>query len=49
VEAEQILRLAEPATRGRIVARLRELGYLYVTLDLVGYRMGSLNDVLEPQ
>lgn len=49
VEAEEILRLAEPVIRGRIVTRLRELGYLYVTLDLTGYRMGSLNDVLEPQ
>ncbi|MGQ9494570.1 MAG: ATP-dependent sacrificial sulfur transferase LarE [Anaerolineae bacterium] len=34
-------------TRQRIVARLRELGYLYVTLDLAGYRSGSLNDAIK--
>jgi len=34
-------------TRERIVARLRELGYLYVTLDLAGYRSGSLNDAVK--
>lgn len=49
VEPPEIARLAEPATRGRIVAHLRQLGYLYVTLDLNGYRMGSMNDVLDPQ
>ena len=33
--------------RQRIVARLRELGYTYVTVDLAGYRTGSMNEVLE--
>lgn len=32
--------------RERIVARLKELGYQYVTLDLAGFRSGSLNEVL---
>jgi uncharacterized protein len=35
--------------RQRIVARLRELGYTYVTVDLAGYRTGSMNEVLEEQ
>lgn len=34
------------AQRELIVARLRELGYPYVTLDLMGYRTGSMNEVL---
>jgi len=34
------------AGRERIVARFRELGYLYVALDLAGFRSGSLNDAL---
>lgn len=34
------------ANRERIVGRLKELGYRYVTLDLAGFRSGSLNDVL---
>jgi uncharacterized protein len=29
--------------RAEVVERLKELGYLYVTLDLAGYRSGSLN------
>lgn len=32
--------------RAQIVGRLKELGYKYVTLDLQGYRTGSLNEVL---
>lgn len=32
--------------RDRIVRRLKNLGYKYVTLDLAGFRSGSMNDVL---
>jgi uncharacterized protein len=34
-------------TARRIVAGLKKLGYRYVTLDLEGYRTGSLNEVLK--
>jgi len=30
-----------------VAERLKELGYLYVTLDLAGYRTGSLNEALK--
>ena len=30
-----------------IVQKLREIGYAYVTLDLQGYRTGSMNETLE--
>ncbi len=30
----------------RIVKRFKELGFIYVTLDLEGYRTGSMNEVL---
>jgi uncharacterized protein len=33
-------------SRERIVARLKELGYVYVTVDLEGFRSGSMNAVL---
>ncbi|MCK8824101.1 ATP-dependent sacrificial sulfur transferase LarE [Fuchsiella alkaliacetigena] len=33
--------------RQQIVARLKEIGYTYVTLDLEGYRTGSMNEVLD--
>lgn len=34
------------ARRAEVVERLKALGYLYVTLDLAGYRTGSLNAAL---
>jgi uncharacterized protein len=47
VPPEEIARLAQPHARVVVVEHLRTLGYRYVSLDLSGYRMGSLNDVLE--
>ena len=34
------------AQREQIVAGLRQAGYAYATLDLAGFRSGSLNEVL---
>ena len=45
VEAHEIDRLNEPATRATVVAALTGLGYRYVTLDLQGFRSGSMNPV----
>jgi len=36
------------AVRERVVAGLKALGYRYVTLDLEGFRSGSLNAALPP-
>jgi uncharacterized protein len=41
---EQISRVASDPIRERVVVALREAGYRYVTIDLTGYRMGSMND-----
>jgi uncharacterized protein len=38
--------LTEPENRDRIAAYFRSIGYSYVTLDLEGFRSGSLNEVL---
>ena len=46
VSPEDIPRLTEPQVRVAVVQKLRDLGYLYVTLDLAGYRMGSLNEAV---
>lgn len=46
VPPEDLLRLLEPALRERLVARLKELGFIYVTVDLQGFRSGSLNEAL---
>jgi len=36
-------------TRREVVAKLKALGFQYVTLDLEGYRTGSMNVVLTPR
>lgn len=46
VPETEITRLARRENRAIAVQALRGLGYRYVTLDLAGYRMGSLNDDL---
>lgn len=46
VPVEDLPRLLAPQIRDAVEARLRELGYRYVTLDLRGFRSGSMNDVL---
>ncbi len=38
--------LVDPGVRDRVVSELRRVGYLWVTLDLAGFRSGSLNDAL---
>jgi pyridinium-3,5-biscarboxylic acid mononucleotide sulfurtransferase len=42
----EISRALEPETAALIDNRLRALGYAHVTVDLRGYRLGSLNDAL---
>lgn len=46
VEPSGIERLASAEVRERVARRLRELGYIWVTIDLQGYRMGSMNEAL---
>lgn len=46
VEVPDLPLLLREETRNRIVARLKELGYTYVTVDLEGFRSGSMNQVL---
>jgi uncharacterized protein len=43
VEASEVVRLAEPAVRERVIEALHALGYRYVTVDLEGFRSGSMN------
>jgi len=46
IPREDMARLWEDGIQDAIVARFRELGYLYVTVDLQGWRSGSANDAL---
>ncbi len=43
---EDLLRLMAEETRREVAAELKALGFAYVTLDLSGYRTGSMNEVL---
>jgi uncharacterized protein len=44
----EIARVVKPGMREKIVAALIKAGYTYVTLDLAGYRTGSMNETLAP-
>jgi uncharacterized protein len=47
LKVSDMKRFMEHPIRARIVAKLKELGFLYVTLDLDGYVSGSLNRALK--
>ena len=47
VAREELARALEPEIQERISSLLRERGFKYITLDLEGYRMGALNEVLK--
>lgn len=42
-------RVFDDAFRTKLVAHFKSLGFLYVTLDLQGYRTGSMNETLSPE
>lgn len=44
---EEFPRLIEEKTRTQIYAYLKKLGFSYVTLDLQGYRTGSMNETID--
>jgi pyridinium-3,5-biscarboxylic acid mononucleotide sulfurtransferase len=46
IEPDEFSRLLDPEVRRQVVALVRAAGYLYVTLDLEGYRTGSTNEAL---
>ncbi len=43
---DQIERIASPEAREPLVARFKELGFSYVSLDLQGFRSGAMNELL---
>jgi uncharacterized protein len=46
VPLAEVPRLAADPIRGELARRLSELGFKYVTLDLQGFRSGSLNELV---
>lgn len=48
VDEGEMARMMEPEIREKVVKGFKALGFTYVTLDLQGYRTGSLNELLKP-
>lgn len=46
VPVNDLGRLLEEPTRARVIEQIKALGFLYVTVDLQGFRSGSLNEAL---
>ena len=47
VMEEDIPKFLEGALRKQVVSYFKKIGYSYVTVDMEGYRTGSMNEVLE--
>jgi len=46
VGEKDLLLLMEKDLRGKVIVKLKKLGFIYVALDLQGYRTGSMNEEL---
>jgi uncharacterized protein len=46
IAKDEMARVLEPSVSDHLVSALRALGYQHVTIDLQGYRLGSLNEAL---
>jgi uncharacterized protein len=46
IARDEMARVLDPSVNQMLVSRLKAVGYQYVSLDLQGYRTGSLNEVL---
>lgn len=46
VQSKDIARLASKSARDSVARKLRSLGFTYVTVDMMGYRTGSMDEVL---
>ena len=44
---EEFLKLLQEEVREDIVKQFKQFGFTYVTMDLTGYRMGSMNETLD--
>jgi uncharacterized protein len=44
---EEFKKFFEDDFRVKVVNELKNLGFIYITLDLEGYRTGSMNEVLK--
>lgn len=49
VRPQDIAKLVAEPVRSKVVERLKSLGFQFVTIDLQGFRSGSLNESLSPE
>lgn len=47
IPEEELASFMQPPLRHQIITTLEKLGFVYVTLDLKGFRSGSMNEVLK--
>jgi len=47
VADEDFGRFMDKQIRNSVYSKFKELGFVYVSLDLMGYRTGSMNEELE--
>jgi len=46
IRPDEFSKIIKPAIRNKIIKTFKKLGYIYVNLDLEGYRSGSMNEPL---
>ena len=46
VSPQEMVKLTEPDIRLQVAEEFRRLGFTYVTMDMQGYRTGSMNETL---
>ena len=46
IAPEEFNKMLEPACRDTVYGKLKEYGFTYISLDLMGYRTGSMNETL---
>ena len=44
---EEFVKLISEDTRAKIITSFREYGFTYISMDLIGYRTGSMNEVID--
>ncbi len=49
IEPKEFPKLLEEKTRTEIYTKFKSYGFTYVTMDLMGYRMGSMNETLNKE
>jgi uncharacterized protein len=46
IDPKEFAKITEPEISQKIYAELKKCGFFYVTLDLNGYRFGSMDEIL---